>query len=129
MRTDDLDYLLAPPNKLSVKLIHNEHSPDRCPKFDVIVESTMLKFHLDKSQYHQVMITKNQFDLADRLQRLYLLRPLGRPSRANAKEWWLYAVRRVLKREDIGGQTMVYFNLYLKYVVINLSYTFKIMFC
>lgn len=107
MATEHLDYLLAPPNKLSVKLTHNEHSPESVPKFDIAVESTMVNFHVDRNQYHQIMITKNQFALADRMQRLFLRRPLGRPSRATAKEWWLYAVRRVLNRENVGSQSAV----------------------
>lgn len=105
--TEQLDYLLAPPNQLSVKLTHNEYSVDGVPKFDAVVESTLINFHVDKRQYHQVMITKNQFALAERMQRLFLRRPFGRPSRSTAKEWWLYAVIRVLNRENIGSQSAV----------------------
>jgi hypothetical protein len=106
MATDHLDYLLAPPNKLSVKLTHNEHT-EGAPKFDVVVESTMMNFHVDKNQYHQIMRTKNQFALADRMQRLFLRRPFSRPSRSTAKEWWLYAARRVMNRENIGANDAV----------------------
>lgn len=109
MISEPLDYLLAPPNKLIVKLTHNEHSADNSPKFDMSVDSTLINLHVDKKQYHQIMITKNQFALAERMQRLFLRRPFGRPSRSTAKEWWLYAVRRVLNRENFGSQAAVIF--------------------
>jgi hypothetical protein len=109
-----LDYILAPPNNLSLKLIHNEAAPDGTPKIDVVIESTMITLDLDKNQYHQIMMTKSQFSVTDRMQQIFLQRPEGRPARGGrAREWWLYAVKLVLNKEDLTADRVSAVSCYI----------------
>lgn len=92
-----LDYILAAPNSLSVKIVHTEHPPEGEPKIDIAIESTSLCLNLDKRQYQQLIGLSVAFSLLDRQKQLALLRPLRRPTR-DPRGWWHYAYKLVTGR-------------------------------
>eukprot|EP01041_Mallomonas_annulata_P001683 gene1683-3255_t len=95
-----LRFILAPPNVLTVRFIHNEIVTDFTPRFDVSVESTNLPLKLDQSQYTQLMSTANILAALDRQKQLYLHRPLHSVVE-DPRAWWIYALKLVTKRGDI----------------------------
>lgn len=99
----ELGYILAPPNNLTVRIIHTECSDsisNNIPKIDMQVDSTVLTMKLEQSQYSQIMSTANILAALERQKHLYLHRPVTRPT-DDPGSWWHYALKLVTKRDDI----------------------------
>ena len=94
--TSDMQYLLALPNCLIVKLIHTDGDRNANePKYHLSVETTHLKFSIDQRQYHQCMYTLDTFKELNFLQcHIRSKRPIFRPSWQFSfvtRQWWKYA--------------------------------------
>lgn len=101
-RADELshmNYIVAPPNTLSVKLIHND-APGAVPRVKASLESMDLALNIDKLQYHQIMQTLDAYSTIEVRQRLIAHRP-----RASAKvcpqAWWKYAAVLLTQNEHL----------------------------
>lgn len=92
-----LDYILATPNSLTVKIIHTERPSEGEPKIDMMIESTSFALHLDKVVYQQALGVGAMFGLLDKQKQIALLRPLRRPTR-DPRGWWHYAYKLVTGR-------------------------------
>ena len=92
-----LDYILAAPNSLYVKIVHTEHPVEGEPKIDVAIESTSLFLNLDKRQFQQVIGISAAFSLLEKQKQISLLRPHRRPTR-DPRGWWHYAFKLVTGR-------------------------------
>jgi hypothetical protein len=103
----DINYVLLPPNNLTVKLTHNEFAPETVPKFDLNVSGTLLQLDINKRQYHEIMLTMKQFELNDQKKQIFLHRPTQRPSK-DPRGWWIYAVKIVLNRDDLSFDRVRY---------------------
>jgi hypothetical protein len=68
------------------------------PKVDLSIES---------EQYQQAMLVKHTFDTLNRMQLLLPYKPQGRPTAANARDWWHYAILCVKKPTTKSGITEV----------------------
>ena len=91
-----IEYIICPPNDLTLKLIHDEHK-QAVPKVSATIESVNLGLRLKKPQYHQAMITLGAINMQERKQLIYLLKPQNRPTE-NPKLWWHYAYSVVCNR-------------------------------
>jgi hypothetical protein len=89
-----LNYILATPNNLNVKIVHTEHPSEGDPKIDVNIESSSLDLNLDKRQYQQLIGATVVFGFLERQKQLALLRPHRRPTR-DPIGWWHYAYKLV----------------------------------
>jgi vacuolar protein sorting-associated protein 13A/C len=96
-----LEYILATPNSLHVKIVHTEHPAEGEPKIDVQIESSSLDLNLDKRQYQQLIGTTMVFNLLERQKQLALLRPVRRPTR-DPTGWWHYAYKLITGRTISG---------------------------
>jgi hypothetical protein len=90
-----LMYLIPPPNKLEVKIIHTDNAQQSStPKIDLSVEISSLRLDLDKVQYQQLMSTIRMFTELEKQKLVSLHRPAERPSKA-PRDWWKYAYHLV----------------------------------
>jgi Vacuolar sorting-associated protein 13, N-terminal/N-terminal region of Chorein or VPS13 len=92
-----LDYILATPNSLTVKIIHTERPSEGEPKIDMMIGSTSFALHLDKVVYQQALGVGAMFGLLDKQKQIALLRPLRRPTR-DPRGWWHYAYKLITGR-------------------------------
>lgn len=107
---DDLQYMLAPKNNLTVKLIHEDKHFDIPAKFHFNVESTNLSLFIDASQYKQIdsvikkIIEDRQIYLKNsEIQYYERMRPKERPHLNNTQAtrlWWKYAVKLIHKKKQ-----------------------------
>ena len=102
-----LDYILAAPNSLYVKIVHTEHPVEGEPKIDVAIESTSLFLNLDKRQYQQVIGISVAFSLLEKQKQISLLRPHRRPTR-DPRGWWHYAFKLVTGRTISTASKVTY---------------------
>ena len=102
-----LDYILAAPNSLHVKIVHTEHPVEGEPKIDVAIESTSLFLNLDKRQYQQVIGISVAFSLLEKQKQISLLRPHRRPTR-DPRGWWHYAFKLVTGRTISTASKVTY---------------------
>ena len=98
-----LQYILAPVNRLAIKLVHNEKSASgtvhALAKYDMTVESTNLMLALDGLQYRQLFTTLEMIGAVERKRQPYSFKPLVRPSTPeSARSWWRYACKLAIKR-------------------------------
>lgn len=89
-----MQYLLRPPNKLSVRITHREASSETEPKVDVGIESSTLPFQIDSAQYAQLMALSAAMGELDRKRYLALTKPRSRPTE-DPRAWWHYAFNLV----------------------------------
>ncbi len=97
-----LTYVLHPPNELTVKFVHNELQPDASvPKFDAIVESSVLRLSLDKAQFRQMLITLQMLQAVERQRQPFSYCPTRRPvDPESAKAWWRYGCKLAIKKRE-----------------------------
>jgi vacuolar protein sorting-associated protein 13A/C len=93
-----MNYMLLPPNKLSVRIKHRDASTELDPKVDVVVDSSTLPFCVDSVQYSQLMALGQALGELDRKRFLALSRPKARPTK-DPRAWWFYAYQLVTGRE------------------------------
>jgi vacuolar protein sorting-associated protein 13A/C len=103
-RSDKVDemtqYVLAPPNNLTLKITHREQCTESIPNVDMVIESSEMPFKVDKDQFRQFMLMLKSFGDLDRKRQMALYRPPLRPKQhVSAKEWWRYAYRLVTGRD------------------------------
>jgi hypothetical protein len=95
-------YILAPPNNLTLKITHRPNCTESLPKVDVILESSEMPFTVDKDQLRQFMALKKSFSDLDRKLQIAMYRPSCRPNQGqSAREWWKYAYR-LITGHDVG---------------------------
>ena len=93
-------YILAPPNNLTLKITHREHCTESIPNVDMVIESSEMPFKVDKDQFRQFMLMLKSFGDLDRKRQMALYRPAQRPKQhVSAREWWRYAYRLVTGRD------------------------------
>ena len=96
---EHMQYLLSPPNALTIKIIHNG-AQGAVPRLTASVESMGVALHMDKQQYHQIMNTLQAHQTMATRQRLVAHRPHSSP-RQCPKEWWRYAVVLLTQNERL----------------------------
>ena len=109
--THKLNYVLSPQNRLSVKVVHKEHSLDMSkPRFDISIQTTGLNVSLNRLQYHQLLILLENQKSLEYQQQLYAQRPSCRPI-GNGKLWWKYAYSLISGRPSGGSIIKVLYCL------------------
>jgi hypothetical protein len=93
-----LDYLLAPPNSLSLKVVHRPHGTAEQPKVDTTIVSSQIVVNFDKIQYQQLLGVIATFSQLERYKQMSVYRPQVRPT-VDAKVWWKYALKLVLGKD------------------------------
>eukprot|EP01038_Epipyxis_sp_PR26KG_P008440 gene8440-11417_t len=89
------EYILLPPNKISMKIVHRDASDENTPKIDCEVECLGFDLRADRLHVQQFLSVQRFFGQLDRQKLMASYRPLLRP-KADPKGWWKYAVRLVL---------------------------------
>lgn len=102
-----LNYLLATPNYLNIKMVHSEHPKESSPTIDITVQCSSLDLNFDKVQYQQLIGTSVAFGLLERQKQLALSRPSRRPTR-DPRGWWHYAYK-LLTGRTISTVSKVHF--------------------
>ena len=93
-----LNYLLAPPNSLLIKIAHTDKPGPDDAMIDMTVEIPPFSITLDRLQYQQLMSTSVGFSRLARQKQMALYRPTKRPTR-DPKGWWKYAFLLVTGKE------------------------------
>lgn len=98
-RERNTEYIIAPPNLLTLKLIHND-AEDAIPKLAANIDSIDLAVNIDKVQFQQVMSTLSTFTVLRKRQVVLQHRP-----KENAKVaprlWWKYALKLVCNNDEV----------------------------
>ena len=100
-----MKFILAPTNKLVVKVVHNEvitSSPKsgEIPKYDVSVVNEQVSLALDGLQYKQLNQTLEMIGTVERRRQSFMYKPVTRPvDKESIKAWWKYSLKLVLKRK------------------------------
>lgn len=96
---NDLNYVVVPPNRLTVKCVHTDYSrlavedktkTEKAPKFIVSVDSSSLLIDFDGIQYRELIATKQMLEQLGRQKRLAANRPKLRP-KEDPRGWWKFA--------------------------------------
>lgn len=93
-----LNYLLAPPNSLLIKIAHSDKPGPDDAMIDMTIEIPPFGITLDRLQYQQLMSTLVGFSRLARQKQMALYRPTKRPTR-DPKGWWKYAFLLVTGKE------------------------------
>ena len=83
-------YILVPPNRLQLKMIHCENGSETDPKLDLTIEGLHLELKLDRTQLIQVKQTAFMFGVLERQKIVALYRPAD-SALQDPKAWWKYA--------------------------------------
>ncbi len=115
--TEMTQYILAPPNNLTLKITHREHCTESIPNVDMVIDSSEMPFKVDKDQFRQFMLMLKSFGGLDRKRQMALYRPAVRPKvNVSAREWWRYAFRLVTGRDfSLASKVRYYFCNYMKF--------------
>lgn len=99
--SERMNYIVKPPNELTVKIVHCEQPEEGSgiPQIDVDVSSTYVKCNVDKIQFKQMMALATTFELLEYRKQMAKYRPSESPL-VCPKEWWIYAVKMVSGRTD-----------------------------
>lgn len=104
-----LDYIIAPPDQLTLKIIHRDKSTLETPKLDLTVSSSTIRVHFDRTQYQQILGVIATFSQLERYKQMSVYRPRVRPTQ-DARAWWKYAYKLVLGKDlSVGNkfETMI----------------------
>jgi hypothetical protein len=116
---DTMKYLLRPPNKVTVRIVHRELCTETAPNMDLSVTCHQLQSKLVDDQYRQLRTLSKVLKGLDRRKLMLYHRPGIRPG-ADARAWWHYAyflatgnypIRRGKVRFLCGWNTIVGFVL------------------
>ncbi len=115
--TEMTQYILAPPNNLTLKITHRENCTESIPNVDMVIDSSEMPFKVDKDQFRQFMLMLKSFGDLDRKRQMALYRPAVRPKvNVSAREWWRYAFRLVTGRDfSLASKVRYYFCNYMKF--------------
>ena len=91
-----IEYLLSPPNNLTINFCHNEIVSETQPKIRVELQGK-LSFRLEKLQLQYLVTAANRLTKLALLQRIKGFRPEV-SIKVNPRAWWQYAYRRVTRR-------------------------------
>ena len=85
-----MKYLLRPPNKVTVKIVHRELCTETLPNMDVTITCSTLQSKLCDDQYRQLTTLSKILKGLDRRKLMLYHRPPKRPTE-DPKAWWHYA--------------------------------------
>jgi vacuolar protein sorting-associated protein 13A/C len=101
-------FLVAPPNKFTMKIAHKEQCTEVKPKLDVVLGGSTIGLVVSAHQFHQLKVVSQVFTDLDRRKLLITHRPKKRPTES-PREWWLYAYRLISgKAIHNGGDQVLY---------------------
>jgi vacuolar protein sorting-associated protein 13A/C len=109
-----LDFIVAPPNQLVVKLTHRDVCSEQVPNVDLIIETSEIKANFDRQQFRQIMVMNRSFGELDRKRLMCLYRPYKR-AKEDPRAWWHYAYRLVTGR-DLNTANKVF--IFIAYCII-----------
>ena len=112
----ELDYILIPPNLLTVRIDHRQKSTVDVPKIDVNIQSSLMPFDFDRMQYKQILDLITAFTLLEQHKMMAIHRPSKRPN-IDPKAWWKYAYKLVMAK-DLSVQNKVTLIIMLNYFSI-----------
>ena len=97
------DCILAPPNNISIKLIHAESVADKelDPQVDITIEGLNLDFKVSKMQLNQIILTLNTFNTLDRKKLVAIYRPEKSP-KEDPRAWWKFAFLLVSGKQAVN---------------------------
>jgi len=118
--SERMNYIVKPPNELTVKIAHCEQPEEGSgiPQIDVDVSSTYVKCNVDKIQFKQMMALATTFELLEYRKQMAKYRPSESPL-VCPKEWWIYAVKMVSGKTDSAAERV---RILIFYVVNFMFY-------
>lgn len=120
-KTEQFFYILGPPNKLVIKLIHSNICNESKPNVDVIIESSVIAFEFDSLQFKQLMLMIKSFGELNRKCLMSTYRPTVRPT-VNPRAWWLYAFRLITGKDFTVSNKV---RICIPYFIIVYSFLFS----
>lgn len=87
---DNMKYLLRPPNKITVRMVHRELCTETAPNIDLTITCSTLQSKLVDDQYRQLRTLSKVLKGLDRRKLMLYHRPAKRPGQ-DPKAWWHYA--------------------------------------
>jgi len=87
---ETMKYLLRPPNKITVRIVHRELCTETQPNIDLTITCSALQSKLVDDQYRQLRTLSKVLKGLDRRKLMLYHRPNHRPN-TDPKAWWHYA--------------------------------------